>query len=40
LGRLPMTFDDARARRELGHTSRPASEALAAATRAALAGDG
>jgi dihydroflavonol-4-reductase len=28
LGRLPMTFDDAKARRELGHASRPAAEAL------------
>jgi dihydroflavonol-4-reductase len=34
LARLPMTFDDDRARRELGHTSRPATEALAAAARA------
>jgi dihydroflavonol-4-reductase len=33
LARLPMTFDDAKARRELGHRSRPAREALAAATR-------
>ena len=39
LGRLPMTFDDARARRELGHTSRPASEALEEAARAVLAHD-
>ena len=37
LARLPMTFDDAKARRELGHRSRPAREALAAAARAALA---
>jgi len=36
LARLPMTFDDAKARRELGYTSRPAREALAAAGRAAL----
>lgn len=28
LGRLPMTFDDRRARAELGHTSRPAAVAL------------
>jgi dihydroflavonol-4-reductase len=34
LARLPMTFDDAKARRALGHRSRPAREALAAATRA------
>ena len=34
LARLPMTFDDSRARRELGHTSRPAPDALAAAARA------
>ncbi|MFN8205173.1 MAG: NAD-dependent epimerase/dehydratase family protein [Solirubrobacteraceae bacterium] len=33
LARLPMRFDDGRARRELGHRSRPAAEALAAATR-------
>jgi dihydroflavonol-4-reductase len=38
LARLPMTFDDARARRELGYDSRPARQALAAAARAALAG--
>jgi dihydroflavonol-4-reductase len=31
LARLPMAFDDARARRELGHVSRPAAEALAEA---------
>ena len=37
LGRLPMTFDDSKARRELGYTSRPAAVALAAATRAAFA---
>jgi hypothetical protein len=30
-----MTFDDGRARRELGHVSRPASEALVSAARAA-----
>jgi dihydroflavonol-4-reductase len=36
LARLPMAFDDAKARRELGHRSRPAAEALAAAARAAL----
>lgn len=35
LARLPMAFDDARARSELGHVSRPAAEALAAAARAA-----
>jgi hypothetical protein len=29
-----MTFDDRRARAELGHVSRPAGEALAAAARA------
>jgi hypothetical protein len=38
LARLPMTFDDARARRELGHASRPAAEALRSAALAALAG--
>jgi dihydroflavonol-4-reductase len=31
VARLPMAFDDARARAELGHTSRPAREALAGA---------
>jgi dihydroflavonol-4-reductase len=36
LAREPMTFDDSKARRELGYRSRPAAEALAAATRAAL----
>jgi dihydroflavonol-4-reductase len=36
VARLPMTFDDAKARRELGHRSRPAAEALATAARAAL----
>jgi dihydroflavonol-4-reductase len=34
LARLPMTFDDRRARAELGHVSRPVGEALAAAARA------
>jgi len=34
LARLPMTFDDRRARAELGHVSRPAAEALEAAARA------
>jgi dihydroflavonol-4-reductase len=37
VARLPMTFDDAKARRELGHRSRPAAEALQRAARAALA---
>jgi hypothetical protein len=32
-----MIFDDSKARSELGYRSRPAAEALAAATRAALA---
>jgi len=36
LARLPMNFDDAKARRELGYRPRPAAEALAAAGRAAL----
>jgi dihydroflavonol-4-reductase len=36
LARLPMAFDDAKARRELGHTSRPAREALTAGALAAL----
>jgi dihydroflavonol-4-reductase len=36
LARLPMLFDDAKARRELGHRSRPAAEALSAAARAAV----
>ncbi len=36
VARLPMTFDDAKARRELGHRSRPAAEALEQAARAAL----
>jgi dihydroflavonol-4-reductase len=36
LARLPMLFDDSKARRELGYRSRPAAEALAAAARAAL----
>ena len=40
LARLSMTFDDAKARRELGYTSRPACEALAAAARAALTSGG
>jgi dihydroflavonol-4-reductase len=35
VARLAMTFDDGRARRELGYTSRPAAEALSAAARAA-----
>ncbi len=34
LARLPMTFDDRRARAELGHVSRPAAQALAEAARA------
>jgi hypothetical protein len=34
LARLPMTFDDRRARAELGYVSRPAVEALEAAARA------
>ena len=38
LARLPMTFDDVKARRELGYRARPAAEALAAAARGALAG--
>jgi dihydroflavonol-4-reductase len=37
LARMPMTFDDARARSELGYTSRPAKQALVAAAHAALA---
>jgi dihydroflavonol-4-reductase len=37
LARLPMAFDDTRAREELGHTSRPAGEALAEAARDAIA---
>ena len=36
LAREPMTFDDSKARRELGYGSRPAAEALVAAARAAL----
>jgi dihydroflavonol-4-reductase len=36
LARHPMAFDDAKARRELGHRSRPAAEALSAAARAAV----
>lgn len=38
LARLPMAFDDAKARRELGHRSRPAVEALTAAVWATLDG--
>jgi dihydroflavonol-4-reductase len=38
-GRLPHLFDDSKARTELGYTSRPAEQALAEATRAALAVD-
>jgi dihydroflavonol-4-reductase len=34
LARLPMTFDDTKARRHLGYSSRPAATALAAAARA------
>ena len=37
LARLPMAFDDSKARRELGHRSRPAADALARAAEAALA---
>jgi dihydroflavonol-4-reductase len=37
LARTPMRFDDALARTELGHRSRPAAQALAAAARAAQA---
>jgi len=37
VARLPMTFDDSKARRELGYRSRPAAEALRTAGRAALA---
>jgi len=36
VARLPMTFDDAKARRELGHRSQPAAQALQRAARAAL----
>jgi dihydroflavonol-4-reductase len=36
VARLPMTFDDAKARHGLGHCSRPAALALQAAARAAL----
>jgi dihydroflavonol-4-reductase len=36
VARLPMTFDDAKARRELGHSSQPAAQALQRAARAAL----
>jgi dihydroflavonol-4-reductase len=35
-GRLPHLFDDSKARAELGYVSRPAADALADATRAAL----
>jgi dihydroflavonol-4-reductase len=35
-GRLPHLFDDSKARQELGYTSRPADQALAEATQAAL----
>jgi hypothetical protein len=35
-GRLPHAFDDAKARVELGYSSRPAAGALAAAARSAL----
>ena len=35
-GRLPHSFDDTKARAELGYTSRPAAEALADAARIAL----
>jgi dihydroflavonol-4-reductase len=38
LARLPMTFDDARARGELGYASQPAEQALVSATRALLGG--
>jgi dihydroflavonol-4-reductase len=37
LARLPMTFDDSKARHELQYRSRPAAEALTAAARAAVA---
>jgi dihydroflavonol-4-reductase len=37
VARLPMTFDDSKARRELGYRSGPAAEALRTAGRAALA---
>jgi dihydroflavonol-4-reductase len=37
-GRLPHLFDDSKARAELGYTSRPAEQALAEATQAALDG--
>ncbi len=39
-GRLPHIFDDAKARANLGYTSRPAISALAEATRSALAPSG
>jgi dihydroflavonol-4-reductase len=35
VARLPMTFDDTRARRDLGYTSRSAADALRAAARSA-----
>ncbi len=37
VGRLPHLFDDAKARSELGYTSRPAADALQDAARSALA---
>ena len=36
-GRLPHLFDDSKARIDLGYSSRPAAEALAAAARDAVA---
>jgi dihydroflavonol-4-reductase len=39
-GRLPHLFDDAKARAELGHESRPALQALVEATRGVLASRG
>jgi dihydroflavonol-4-reductase len=38
LGRLPMTFDDSKARGELGYSSRPGADALREATRAVISG--
>ncbi|MGO9822946.1 MAG: NAD-dependent epimerase/dehydratase family protein [Solirubrobacteraceae bacterium] len=38
-GRLPHLFDDAKARAELGYSSRPATDALASAARSALTDD-
>ncbi len=38
VARRPMRFDDARARSELGYTSRPAAAALARAGRALCGG--